>query len=72
LWAKVLGRLGCCPSPNQERVLYPARRSPFIEPGLYGALAFIMPMLLAALLPPWRGLRIAPSPRCAESPVVRA
>jgi hypothetical protein len=25
------------PSPNQERVLYPARRSPFIEPGLSGS-----------------------------------
>jgi hypothetical protein len=31
--SKVLGQLGWCPSPNQERVLYPARRSPFIGPG---------------------------------------
>jgi hypothetical protein len=25
------------PSPNQERVLYPAHRSPFIGPGLSGS-----------------------------------
>ena len=25
------------PSPNQERVLYPAHRSPFMEPGLSGS-----------------------------------
>ena len=51
------------PSPNQERVLYPARRSPFIGLGLYGAPVFIMLVSLAAPLSlsylPWRGLRFA-------------
>jgi hypothetical protein len=37
LRAKVLGRLGWCPSSNQEHVLYPAHRSPFIGPGLSGS-----------------------------------
>jgi hypothetical protein len=67
--AKVLGRLGWCPSSNQERVLYPARRSPFIGLGLYGAPVFIMLVSLAAPLSlsylPWRGLRFAPS-RCPK------
>jgi hypothetical protein len=38
------------PSPNQERVLYPARRSPFIEPGLSGS------GLYTALGLPWVAL----------------
>jgi hypothetical protein len=50
LRAKVLGRLGWRPSPNQERVLYPARRSPFIEPGLSGS------GLYTALGLPWVAL----------------
>jgi hypothetical protein len=44
-------------------VLYPARRSPFIGLGLYGAPVFIMLVSLAAPLSlsylPWRGLRFA-------------
>jgi hypothetical protein len=43
-------------SPNQERVLYPARRSPFIGLGLYGAPAFIMPLAALFWIPLlWRG-----------------
>ena len=44
-------------------MLYPARRSPFIGLGLYGAPVFIMLVSLAAPLSlsylPWRGLRFA-------------
>jgi hypothetical protein len=61
------------PSPNQERVLYPARRSPFIEPGLSGsglytalgrAFSFVSP---ANLVRPAR----CPVVRCAGPRVVR-